>query len=81
MLLILLSFVLPGALRVKEDYTLTEEQGQKISSKAEIQNRIKTIRELAEVARSHHLEDVCNIVFLLLDINIFNLLLYKYKLF
>lgn len=62
LLILLLCFVLPGALRVKEDYTFTEEQGQKLSSHAEITSRIKTIKELAEVARSHHLEDVCNIV-------------------
>ncbi|VVC44066.1 Rap GTPase activating protein domain,Tuberin,Armadillo-like helical,Armadillo-type [Cinara cedri] len=46
-----------GALRVKEDYTLTEEQGQKISPEASIPNRIKAIKELAEVARNHRLEE------------------------
>lgn len=51
--------IFPGALRVKEDYTLTEEQGQKISPESSIHNRIKAITELAEVARSHRLEEVC----------------------
>lgn len=47
-----------GSLRVKEDYTLTEEQGQKISPDSDIHIRIKHIKELAEVARSHRLEEV-----------------------
>lgn len=49
-----------GVLRVKEDYTLTEEQSQKISIESSIPNRIKAIKELAEVARNHRLEEVCN---------------------
>lgn len=56
-----------GVLRVKEDYTLTEEQGQRISPESSIHNRIKTIKELAEVARSHRLEEVCVINVHLVD--------------
>lgn len=47
-----------GALRVKDDYTLTEDQGQRISSESSIHTRIKAIKELAEVAKSHRLEEV-----------------------
>lgn len=57
--------MIPGSLRVKEDYTLTEEQGQKISSDSDIHIRIKHIKELAEVARSHRLEEVTRQVTLL----------------
>ncbi|XP_050540898.1 tuberin-like isoform X2 [Daktulosphaira vitifoliae] len=46
-----------GALRVKEDYTLTVEQEREISSETSLSNRIKAIKELSEVARSHRLED------------------------
>lgn len=52
----------PGALRVKEDYTLTEEQGQKISSESSVQNRIKAIKDLGEVVRSHCLEEVMSLL-------------------
>ncbi|XP_050444478.1 tuberin [Adelges cooleyi] len=46
-----------GALRVKEDYTLTVEQEREISSETTLSNRIRAIRELTEVARSHRLEE------------------------
>ncbi|XP_060838182.1 tuberin isoform X2 [Rhopalosiphum padi] len=46
-----------GALRVKDDYTLTEDQGLKISSESTIHTRIKAIEELAEIAKSHRLEE------------------------
>lgn len=50
-----------GTLRVKEDYTLTVEQMREISSETYISSRVKAIKELAEVARSHRLEEVINI--------------------
>lgn len=58
-LLLYLNFL--GALRVKDDYTLTEDQGLKISSESSIHTRIKAIEELAEIAKSHRLEEVMSI--------------------
>jgi len=55
---VLMRLNFPGALRVKDDYTLTEDQGQRISSESSIHTRIKAIKELAEVAKSHRLEEV-----------------------
>lgn len=48
-----------GTLRVNEDYTLTEQQGQRISPESSIPDRIKAIKELADVVRNHRLEEVC----------------------
>jgi len=56
--IVLLYLNFTGALRVKDDYTLTEDQGLKISSESTIHTRIKAIEELAEIAKSHRLEEV-----------------------
>ena len=67
-IVVLLCLNFTGALRVKDDYTLTEDQGQRISSESSIHTRIKAIKELAEVAKSHRLEEVMLLhFFILLD--------------
>lgn len=50
--------IISAALRVKEDYVLNYDQVREISSATSLNLRVKAIKELAEVARAHRLEEV-----------------------